>query len=664
MSTNTQFTHLFRPIQLGPVTVPNRVCFSAHAAMYAEDGLPSERQVHYYGERAKGGVGLIVIGGSGVHESSKFSPHFNIVSDERAIPGYRRIADRVHEYGTKIFSQADHYAVLELVRSYRGPTLSPSAVPDLYSPETPKEMELEDIEMILAATTKAAHVLQASGFDGIEFGAAQGIYGMHKFLSPVFNKRTDEYGGSLENRCRFLIRVFEAARKVVGSSMCIGLKLVGDEFTPGGMGVPEIQEAAKYLAATGYLDYIHVCAGSSYSLPVTVPEMSFPLGCAVHLAAAVREVVGNVPVLAVKRINDPVLAEKILADGQADMVAMARPLIADPELVKKAREGRLEDLRQCTGVNQDCIGRITKHGIVRCIQNPAAGEEGTLGAGTLQPAARKKKVVVVGGGPAGLKVAEIAARRGHEVVLYEKGDELGGQILSIIKVASRKDFENIIRYLRLQIRKLGVRVTLGREVSAEDILKEGADTVVIATGSVPVRTGYSPVRPDVEKLAGVTQDNVKTVVEVFGDGSHIGQRVVVIDEFGDMEATMTAEYLADQGKEVEIVTRQPFVGVNIEPFSFDPQMERLADRKVVFTPFTVVTEISGTTLQTFHPYARLERRIENVDTVVLMMGKRANDGLYFALKGKVPELHRIGDCLAPRKVSEAIWEGETTARAI
>lgn len=659
-----QFEYLFRPIQLGSVTVSNRICWSGHATLYAENYLPSERMAYYYAERAKGGAGLIVIGGSGVHESSKW-PGFPIVSDERAIPGYRRIADMVHEHGAKIFSQADHYSALPPVREgYRGPVLGVSGVHDLLEPEIPKEMEIEDIDMIVEATGKAAQVVLAGGLDGIELLAAQGgFYGQNQFLSPVFNKRTDEYGGSVENRCRFLVRLFESIRKAVGSGLCVGLKLVGDEFTPAGLGVPEIQEIAKYLATTCRLDYIHVCAGSSYSAPVIVPEMSFPPGFAAHLAAAVREVV-NIPVLAVKRINDPILAEKILADGQADMIAMARALIADPELPKKAREGRLEDIRQCTGVNQDCVGRVLRHGMVRCIQNPAAGEERTLGVATLTPAQRRKKVIIVGGGPGGLKAAEVAARRGHEVHLYEKGGELGGQILSIIKVASRREFESIIRYLRIQVQKLGVRVHLGQEMGAGDILKEGADAVLIATGAAPLKTGHTPARPEVETLPGVTQDNVKTVFDVFADGRQIGQNVVVVDEFGEMEATMTAEYLADQGKTVEIVTRLPYVGMNIEPLSFDPQMERLVERKVACTPFALVKEISGKTLITTHLYTKAERRIENVDTVVLVMGKRTNDGLYFALKGKIPQLQRVGDCVAPRKVTEAIYEGEMVAREL
>lgn len=658
-----QFEHLFRPIQIGPVTMSNRICFSAHATNFAEDNLPSERQAYYYAERAKGGVGWIVIGGSVVHETSNWAGGFNIVSDERAIPGYKKITRMVHDHGTKIFTQMDHYGgVLPHPRKYQGPLLGPSGVPDVFEGEIPKAIEEEDMEMIIDAYVRAARVAKASQFDGIELISAQAFSIIEQFLSPIFNKRTDEYGGSLENRLRFPLRLFERVRKEAGRDLCMGMKLVGDEFTPGGLILEDIKEIAKRLAATGYLDYIHVCAGITNSLHVVVPEMSFPAGFAAYLAAGVREVV-NIPVVAIKRINDPILAEKILADGQADIIGMTRALIADPELPNKAKEGRLEGIRQCTGVNQDCVGRMMQGHLLSCIQNPAVGEEKKWGAGTIQSAARKKKVIVVGGGPGGLKVAEIAAQRGHEVHLYEKGRELGGQILSIVKVASRREFESILRYLRIQVQKLGVKIRLEQEVSAEGILREGADAVVLATGALPLKTGYSSARPDVAKLPGIEQEHVLTVFDVYGNGRAIGQRVVMVDEFGEMEGTMTAEHLADQGKEVEIVTRLPFVGMKVEALSFDPQMERLAERKVGCTPFTMVTGIEGKIIRGEHLYTKAKWERE-ADTVVLVMGKRANEELYKDLRGKVAELHRVGDCVAPRKVTDAIYEGNIVGREL
>jgi len=657
-----QFEHLFKPIQLGPLTIPNRICFSAHMTLFAENNLPSRRQVYYYAERAKGGVGLIVVGGSFTHETSNWFAGDLRVDNEAAISGYRRITDAVHEHGTKILSQCWHWGrEMASVRSRRA-MWAPSPFSDPMELETPKEMEIEDIEELIEAKGRSARVIREGGFDGVELLAAQGLL-MNQFLSPYTNQRTDEWGGSLENRCRYAVRVMERVRREIGRELCLGIKLVGDEFTPTGLTLKDTQEIAKHLAATGLLDYIHVCAGTLYSLPVIVPEMSFPAGFAAYLAAGIREVV-NIPIIAIKRINDPALAEKILAEGQADMVAMARALIADPELPKKAREGRLEDIRQCTASNQDCVGRVLAGHPLSCVHNPTVGEEERWGTGTFQPAVRKKKVIVVGGGPGGLKVAEIAAQRGHEVHLYEKGSELGGQVLSMTKVKSRGDWGSVVRYLTIQMRKLEVKVHLGREMKAEAVLAEGADTVVLATGSTPLKTGYTSARPEVSRLPGIEQDNVLTVFDVFQDGKGVGRRVLIIDEFGDFEATMTAEYLADQGRQVEIVTRLPYVGMKIEPSSIDPQMERLAERKVICTPLTMVKEINGMTVVGNHVYTKEERQFEGVDTVVLVMGKRANQDLYFALKGKVAELHRVGDCVAPRKITDAIYDGNLVGREI
>lgn len=662
-----QFQHLFQPLQLGPITVPNRICFSGHATLYADrEGLPTEREAYYYAERAKGGVGFIVIGAGFVGRSSSYLPGIHLVEDERGIPGFRRIADMVHPHGTKILCQVDHFGREMRSISSRVPVQAPSALLG-YSyadaGETPKELESDEIEGLIDLGGKAARVVREGGLDGVEVVAAFG-YLTNQFLSPASNRRQDEWGGSLENRMRYPTRLLKRIREELGGGLCLGIKLVGDEFTPGGLSLKDIQEVVKRLVATKLVDYITVDAGTFHPMAtgIMIPDMSFPMGFASYLAAGVREVV-NVPVGATKRIVDPVLAEKILADGQADYLVMARALVADPELPKKARDGRLEDIRQCTGVNQECIARVMVGHPMGCIQNPAAGEEQRFGVDTVVPAKRKKKVLVIGGGPGGLKTAEVAAQRGHEVHLYEKGKELGGQVLYIIRVASRREFESIIRYLRIRVQKLGVNVHLGEEMTPEKVLGEGADAVVVATGSTPLKTGYSSFLPNVEKMPGIDQGNVLSDIEALADGKNLGQRVLVIDEFGGMEATMTAEYIADQGKQVEIVTRLPTVGMKIDEFTIFPQMERLMERKVGCTTFTMVTAIEGKTARGEHVYSKAKWETQ-ADSVVLVMGKTANEDLYFALKKKVPELHRVGDCVAPRAITQAIYEGDAVGRQL
>ena len=659
-----QFHLLFSPIKLGPVTIPNRIMFAPHGqALASQDNLPTERQVHYFAERAKGGVGLIVLGGSLVMKNCIGFPFRNLVSDERAIPGYRKIAQAIHDRGGKVFAQLSHQGRQADSRNSREPIWAPSAIPCPYGREMPKEMEKEDFDELIRHYVKGVINLQEAGFDGAEVYSAHG-YLLSQFLSPHTNKRTDEYGGSLENRLRLHREIIAAIRKQVGKDFAIGFRINADDFTPGGLGTNELGEAAKVLAATGELCYMSVSGGTYCSMLMITPDLNFPLGIYVPLSAAIREVV-DIPVVCVGRIVDPVHAEKILQDGQADMIAMTRALVCEPEWAKKAREGELDDIRQCVGCNQGCVARTSLGFSISCIQNPTVGNEKEWGMGTLKTASKKKQVMIVGGGPGGMEAARVAAMRGHEVTLYERDNELGGQFNILTKnVKSREEMGGIIRYLTSQIKKLGVKMNFGIEVDAELIDRERPDVVIIATGSTPSRTGFSPAKPDVDKLPGVNQANVTTYWEILKGGINAGDNVVIIDERSDDRCTGTAEFLAEKDKKIKIITRLPYVGMGLPPGSSGPEYERLFAKGVEFYPFTLVKAIEGSSLVIYNIYSKQEQRIERVDTVVLVGYSNPNNALYHALRGRVKELHAIGDCVAPRNCIDAIFDAYKIARTI
>ncbi len=648
---------LFTPIEVGRRTLKNRIYSSGHAEAMAEGGRPTERLRRYHESKARGGCALTIFGGSSsVHPSSPAAAWKQIANhDDSIIPAYRAIAEAVHRHGCLVFTQLTHLGRrAQSDPEGSGVLLAPSQIPERVHREIPHELEAEQIAELVRAFGEAARRCRDGGLDGIEISMAHNHL-IDQFWSPRFNERVDEYGGSLENRMRFAVEVLTEIRRRAGRDFVVGARISGDELTPGGLTAQDMATIARRLAASGLVDFLSIIGGGAhtYSLQAAaVPNMSFTPAVFVPLAAAIKQAAPGLPILHASRIVDPVHADRIVAAGNVDVVGMTRALIADPDLPRKAREGRLDDIRTCVGANEGCIDRIYQGKPVTCVQNPATGREAELG--DVGPAATSRRVVVVGGGVAGLEAARMAALRGHRVVLMEKAPELGGQVLLAARAAARAEYAGIVRFLAAQIRKLGVDVRLGVEATASTVLAEHPEAVVVATGSHP----YVPPVP------GIDGKHVVTDRDVLAGATTVGANVVVIDDVHTEQALSTAELLLDQGKGVEVVSPLFYVGQDIGVTSIAPLYARLYTKGVVLTPCTELRAVEGSTVVVANVFSGAERRIESVDTVVLATGSRSTDGLYRALKGHVDELHAVGDCVAPRGVHQAILDGTRAARAI
>ncbi len=464
-----QFKYLFSPLRIGRVTVPNRISFSAHLTNLAENNLPSERQAYYLAERARGGAGLIITEEQSVHPTDHAYEKLIDAWKPEVIPGYRRICRAVHEFETKVFAQLNHNGGQGDGSYSRLPVWGPSPVADFMFREVPKEMEVEDIREVIDSFGRSAANVREGGFDGVELQLGHSSL-IRQFLSPLTNLRRDNYGGSPENRLRFALEVIEAIRETVGEDYTLGVRLCADEMVQGGLTLEDTKEIARRLEASGKLDFIDLTLATFYNLYLVGATMHSPLGYTIPLAAGIKSVV-SLPVFCTGRINDPVMAERVLADGQADMIGMVRAQICDPEMANKAKEGRLEEIRYCVADNQGCYGRVGLNKGIGCIQNPNIGHEKERGAGSLKPAPVKKRVLIVGGGPAGLRAAETAARRGHAVTLYEKADRLGGQVNIAALGAGREEFGAVIRNSENICKKLPVNIVLNQEVDADFVLE-------------------------------------------------------------------------------------------------------------------------------------------------------------------------------------------------
>jgi len=644
-----QFRLLFSPLKVGSMTVPNRIVVPGHyPAMRDPDTLPGDRLIAYWESKAKGGVGLICTGVWGVHPTTLMVPS----RMPNALEKLKRAADTVKKYGTGFLVQLWHGGAQAASGLAGNQAWSASAAPRGGIGSVPHAMTKDEIKEVVDAFAWTAAEVKKAGVDGVELHGAHG-YLFNQFMSPLTNKRTDEYGGDLERRMRFTLEVIDAVREAVGNDFVVGIRFNGDEFTPGGYTLEDMKIMAKMMADTGKLDYLNVSTG--YLL--TIAPMYFPPGHSVYLAASIKEVV-DLPVCCIGRINDPVQAEKILAERQADLVAMNRATICDPEFPNKAREGRIEEIRKCMACSEGCWQNVqqNRHPLgITCAYNPVVGKETAPGWLELAPTQAKKKVMVIGGGPAGLEAARVAAARGHQVSLWEKGDELGGLTLLAAKAPGREDIGELARYYRYQMKLLDVDVHLNTEVTADTVKETNPDVVVVATGSSP-RVPY-----DVE---GINQDNVINVRDVFNGKVEVGQNVLVVDYQRHIQGLSTADFLAQQGKKVAVITPDVAPGDEIERITRMALLQRLYSSGVEIIPCTRIKKISGNTVTVANLFTDEDRDINGIDTVVLSYGGVENNELFYALKGKVKELHTAGDCKGVRKILWAVNDGATIGRTI
>jgi len=654
-----QFKHLFSPLEFGKVRVKNRIMSTAHTTAWGElDGLPGAGQTAYYLTKAKGGVGLVITQIYAAHPSGALPAMAPVAwTIPNAADKFRKFTDVIHDYGVVVGAQLWHGGA-QIAGGIANPW-APSVLPAPTLRYTPHEMTTEEIKEVVRGFGEGAKVLREGGYDLVEIHGAHG-YLICQFMSPWSNRRADDYGGSLENRMRFPLEIIDSIREAVGTDFTVGMRISGDELHDGGYTLDDMLVMAPLLTQGGKLDYLSVSVGTYWSEEVIIAPMYFPLGFAVYLSSAIKEVV-DIPVFCIGRINDPVQAEQILENNQADMVGMTRALICDPELPSKAREGKLDDIRKCLGCSEACwgfTGRLlaADRGRLGCAINPAVGMETQPGWLELAPATTKKRVMVIGGGPAGLEAARVAASRGHSVSLYEKESELGGLIQRVASKAPGRDgFVDMERYYSHQLEVLGVEINLGVEVTVDMVKEKNPDAVVVAIGSLP----RIPL-----DVSGTDEDIVVEARDVLAGNVEVGQNVLVLAGEHHIQALSTADFLAELGKKVEVLCEEFYAGSQIPELATKHAIyARLFQKGVTLTPCTWVKRISGKTVVTYNVFAAQERSIE-VDTVVLACGGIENNSLYRALKDQVKELHAAGDCVGVKRFPEAVRDGAIVGRAL
>ncbi|MGP3769221.1 oxidoreductase [Streptomyces sp. SDT5-1] len=642
----SQFPHLFSPLRIGGVTVKNRVVSSGHDTVLVRDGKVTDELVAYHRARAEGGVGLIVVQVGGVHTSAHYTSHVLMADDDTCVEGYARLADAAHRHGATVFGQIFHPGreILESPDGSAPVAWAPSAVPSERFHVMPRAMTGDEITEVVEGYGEAARRLRAAGLDGVEVVASHG-YLPAQFLNPLVNHRTDAYGGSADARLRFLREALTAARAHASDDFVVGLRISGDELAHDGLTPDLVCDVAARLDTEGLVDYVSVCAGSSATLSAAqhiAPPMAHPAGYTAPMAARVREVV-DVPVMVAGRINQPQEADTIIAKGQADACAMTRALICDPRMPGKAERGDTDTIRACIGCNQACIGHFQSGHPISCIQHPETGRE--VRFGTLPLVTRRKRVTVVGGGPAGLKAAAVAAERGHEVTLYEAERRVGGQVLLAQELPGRAEFGGAVVNLEGEARRAGARIVTGTRVDRDLLTQTAPDAVILATGAVPLR-------PTLELLDDPVVLDAWQVIK--GARTPRG-RILVADWRGDWVGLGVALLLAGQGRRVTLGVTGFAAGEHLQQYVRAAMLAAAVRAKVDIVPNVRLYGADQDTAYLQHTLTEEPVVLDGIAAVVLAQGHTPVTDL-----AAHPDTLAIGDCVSPRSVEEAVLEGLRT----
>jgi len=648
------FTHIMTPIRIGAVEIKNRVFRSAHTTAIG-GGTLSDDLVAYHEARARGGIGLSVIEAMSVHPSSLAA--LNMI-DPSLAEKYPRMMDRLRPHGMRVFQQLFHAG--QHGRTLDGsPPWAPCDQPGVTSGVAPVPMTRMMIDTMVGAYAAAAAKLEQWGCEGVEFHCGHGFL-PQQFLSTYANDRTDDYGGSLENRARFTMEALAAIRASVGAGFVVGIRLSPD-MLEGGVGVEDNLAVAQMVDAAGLVDYVSISSGTFQTMDKTIGGMHEPMGFEMPVTTPITSKL-KVPTMIVGRYRTLEEADQAIRASDGDMVAMVRATIADPDLVEKTLAGHPERVRPCIGCNQGCIGQLqAPPNRMGCVVNPAVGHELKMGDNRLTPAEQPGKILVIGGGPAGMEAARVAALRGHQVVLAEAESDLGGTAKLAAAARTRAGIRDILVWLEDEVYRLGVDVRTSSYLDVDDILAEAPDKVILATGSLPRMDGIQLSNPG-EPITGFAQPHVLSSNDLFLSPSRApGKSAVVIDDSGHYEAIACAEYLAERGVEVTFVTRHiSFAPLVESALMTEPALRRLHEGK--FTLHTRMRALSiGTDhvvlAPTFLPANSNATLSVPADTVVFVSRNRPSRDLADALRDQGVAVSLVGDANAPRFLLAAIREG-------